>query len=290
MKSSMIISPANMSTSGPTSDYALGSTDAEHERLIRQAALLAPLTERFFREAGIGPGQRILDLGSGVGDVAMLASRLVGTSGEVVGVERDTRSIARARIRVAEAGLPNVSFTQSDVSKLSDDKPFDALVGRFILQFLADPIAALRSLSQLVRPGGVIAFHEPCWSAILPLAAHLPLWSACASLVRESLQRSGGNTEMGLTLDRIFQQAGLPAPILQMEIPLADDICSANWLCDLFCTLLPQIRRLSLPLEDLGDLATLSERVQSEVVLSKNPIPCVALVGAWSRIPSNPAS
>jgi len=48
MKSSMIISPANMSTSGPTSDYALGSTDAEHERLIRQAALLAPLTERFF--------------------------------------------------------------------------------------------------------------------------------------------------------------------------------------------------------------------------------------------------
>src|SRR4029077_1957689 len=232
MKSSMIISPANMSTSGPTSDYALGSTDAEHERLIRKPALLAPLTERFFREAGIGPGQRILDLGSGVGDVAMLASRLVGTSGEVVGVERDTRSIARARIRVAEAGLPNVSFTQSDVSKLSDDKPFDALVGRFILQFLPDPIAALRSLSQLVRPGGVIAFHEPCWSAILPLAAHLPLWSACASLVRESLQRSGGNTEMGLTLDRIFQQAGLPAPILQMEIPLTDDICSANWLCD----------------------------------------------------------
>jgi ubiquinone/menaquinone biosynthesis C-methylase UbiE len=151
MKSSMIISPANMSTSGPTSDYALGSTDAEHERLIRQAALLAPLTERFFREASIGPGQRILDLGSGVGDVAMLASRLVGPSGEVVGVERDTRSIARARLRVAEAGLRNVSFTQSDVSELSDDKPFDALVGRFILQFLPDPVAALRSLSQLAR-------------------------------------------------------------------------------------------------------------------------------------------
>jgi ubiquinone/menaquinone biosynthesis C-methylase UbiE len=290
MKSSMIISSAHMSMSGPTSDYALGSTDAEHERLIRQAALLAPLTERFFREASIGPGQRILDLGSGVGDVAMLASRLAGPSGEVVGVERDTRSIARARLRVAEAGLRNVSFTQSDVSELSDDKPFDALVGRFILQFLPDPVAALRSLSQLVRPGGVIAFHEPCWSAILPLAAHLPLWSACASLVCESLQRSGGNTEMGLTLDRIFQQAGLPAPILQMEIPLADDICSANWLFDLFCTLLPQIRRLSLPLEILGDLATLPERIQFEVVLSKNPIPCVALVGAWTRIPANPAS
>ena len=77
-----------MSARDFTSPYALGSTDTEHERLIRQAVYLAPLTERLFQEAGIGPGQRVLDLGSGVGDVAMLAARLVGPSGEVVGVER----------------------------------------------------------------------------------------------------------------------------------------------------------------------------------------------------------
>jgi len=58
-----------MLTSGAPSHYALGHTDAEHERLIRQAKILAPLTERFFRQAGIGPGQHVLDLGSGVGDV-----------------------------------------------------------------------------------------------------------------------------------------------------------------------------------------------------------------------------
>src|SRR5215831_6687791 len=98
------------------SEYALGSTDAEHERLIRQAMHLDPSTERLFRDAGIGPGQRVLDLGSGVGDVAMLAAKLVGPSGEVVGAERDSRSIARARGRVAQAGLHNVSFTQCDVS------------------------------------------------------------------------------------------------------------------------------------------------------------------------------
>jgi ubiquinone/menaquinone biosynthesis C-methylase UbiE len=279
-----------MSTSGPTSDYALGSTDAEHDRLIRQAALLAPLTERFFREACIGPGQRILDLGSGVGDVAMLASRLVGPTGEVVGVERDTRSIARARVRVAESALHNVSFSQSDVSELSDVKPFDAVVGRFILQFLPDPVAALRSLSQLVRRGGVIAFHEPCWSAILPLAAHLPLWSACASLIRESLERSGGNTEMGLALYRTFQQAGLPAPTLQMEIPVGDNSAAALWIYDLFCTLLPQMQQLNLSLEGLGNVDTLLERIQSEVERSKNPVPCVALIGAWARRPPNPVS
>src|SRR6266481_4888988 len=103
-----------MITNGSASPYALGSTDAEHERLIRQAAGLAPLTERLFREAGIGPGQRVLDIGSGVGDVAVLAARLVGPSGEVMGVERDSRSIARARARVAKAGVHNVSFIQSD--------------------------------------------------------------------------------------------------------------------------------------------------------------------------------
>lgn len=62
---------------------------------MRQAASLAPLTERLFRAAGIGPGLRVLDLGCGVGDVAMLAARLVGPSGEVVGVVRDARAIAR---------------------------------------------------------------------------------------------------------------------------------------------------------------------------------------------------
>src|SRR5262249_10329343 len=93
-----------------TSDYAFGSTDAEHERLIRQSTYIASLTERFFREAGIGPGHRVLDIGSGVGDVAMLAAQIVGPFGEVVGIERDPRTIARARSRVHDCGLANVIF------------------------------------------------------------------------------------------------------------------------------------------------------------------------------------
>src|SRR6266446_1991528 len=113
-----------MIVNGSASPYALGSTDAEHERLIRQAARLAPLTERLFREAGIGSGQRVLDLGSGVGDVAMLVARLVAPAGEVVGIERDRRSLDRARTRVAEAGLHNVSFIQSDVSQITASEPF----------------------------------------------------------------------------------------------------------------------------------------------------------------------
>ena len=71
----------------------------------------------------------------------MLVSRLIGPSGEVVGIERDSRSIASARVRVAEAGLHNVSFIESDVSQITDRKPFDAAVGRFILMWLPDPVS-----------------------------------------------------------------------------------------------------------------------------------------------------
>jgi SAM-dependent methyltransferase len=187
----MVISPL-MTMNNPPRNYALGSTDAEHERLIRQAARLAPLTEKFFRDAGIGPGQRVLDLGSGVGDVAMLLARLVGSSGEVVGIERDSRSIARAKARVTEAGLRNVSFTQSDVNhQIESSEPFDAAVGRLILMFVPDPVRVLSSLVRLVRLGGVIAFQEPSWAPTFAISTHLPLWSAAASLMCETFRRSG---------------------------------------------------------------------------------------------------
>ena len=105
-----------MATPSPDVPYVLGDTGAEHERLIRQAAIFDPFTERLFRDAGIGPGQRVLDVGSGVGDVAMLAARLVGPTGTVVGVERDAGTLTKARERVAEAGLDNVTFVETDVA------------------------------------------------------------------------------------------------------------------------------------------------------------------------------
>src|SRR5258708_31025424 len=206
-------------TTAPNSHYALGYTNAEHDRLIRQAARIAPFTERLFRDAGIGPGQRVLDLGYGMGDVAVLVARVVGRAGEVVGIERDADSIARARARVAEVGLLNVTFTETDVNQIVSDKPFDAAVGRFILMFLPDPLSVLRSLFKLVRPGGVLAFQEPSWIPLLALGARLPLWSSLLSAIHETFQRSGVNPEMGLDLYKIFQQVGLPAPAMSMQTP-----------------------------------------------------------------------
>jgi SAM-dependent methyltransferase len=199
-----------MTASRPTSPYALGYTNTEHDRLIRQAARIALVTERLFREAGIGPGQRVLDLGSGMGDVAILAARVVGPSGEVMGIERDAISIARANARVAEAGLSNVRFTQTDVNQIVSDKPFDAAVGR-------------------------------------------------------------------------FQEVGLPAPSMHMEMPLGSDADFAGLIYGLLESVRPLAQRHNLSLEALGDFDTLPDRTQAEIAASNTVVSFVPMLGAWSR-------
>jgi len=267
------------------SEYPLGNTPAEDDRLAWQAARFDPLTEKFFRAAGVRTGQRILELGSGAGHVAMLVSRIVGPNGEVVGVERDAGSIARARVRVADAGLRNVSFTQSDVNDIPRGDPFDAAVGRFILMFLEDPVPVVRSLSRLVRPGGVIAFQEVSWAAFLARCSQLPLCFTITSLVHETFQRTGADTEMGPALPSVFRDAGLTAPLMSSTMLLGNAKDLATWLVDLFHIMRPQFEHAGLSLSKLGDVVTFPARLLSELESSDGTIGGPDLVGAWSTSP-----
>ena len=271
-------------------DYALGYTDAEHERLIRQATTIAPYTERLFREAGIRPGQRVLDLGSGLGDVAMLLARLVGPSGEIVGIERDAKSVKRANARVTAACLHNVRFLNADVNNISSDKLFDAAVGRFILMFLPDPVSVLRSVIRLVRPGGVVAFHEPTWIPMLALGDRLPLWSCVLRLIHATILRSGANPEMGLALYSIFQEIGLSAPRMHLEIPLGSDPDFTRIISDLVCSLRPLAKQHKVSLAELGDLNTLNNRIHAEIATANTVVSVVPLLGVWSRRPATEGS
>ncbi len=65
---------------------------------------MAEMTERLLIDAGIGPGMRVLDVGCGRGDVALLAAKMVGAQGEVVGIDRDLVALESARGRVRDAG------------------------------------------------------------------------------------------------------------------------------------------------------------------------------------------
>jgi ubiquinone/menaquinone biosynthesis C-methylase UbiE len=267
-------------------EYHLGNTDAEHERLIRQAARLAPVTERVFREAGMTAGQRVLDLGAGVGDVAMIAARIVGPSGDVVAIELDARTIDRARRRAVEAGVHNIDFVQMDIDKYSGDASFDAVVGRYILQFLPDPVATLRSVRRQLRPGGIVAFQEGSWAPFLQLSSHLPLWSAAVALLDATGARAGVNLEMGPGLHRAFLEAGLPAPRMRLEMELGCDPDLTRWLSDALRSVLPRIEEMGIDREALGDFDTLQGRLQNEVTNSNTVVPWIGLVAAWVPRPA----
>jgi ubiquinone/menaquinone biosynthesis C-methylase UbiE len=275
--------PVDVTASQPTDNYALGYTETEQDRLIRQAALIAPITERLFREAGIGPGYRVLDLGSGMGDVSMLVARLVGSSGEVVGIDRDATSIKRAQARVAAVGLRNVTFLNADVNNLPTDQLFDAAVGRFILMFLPDSVSVLRSVTRVLQPGGVVAFQEPSWKPMLALGSALPIWSRVLHAIHETLLRSGANPEMGVALYRSFQEVGLPAPNMHAEIPLGSDPGFARIIPELLFSLRPLAHQHRVSLKELGDFDTLQERVFAELAKANTVVSIVPLVGAWSR-------
>src|SRR5579885_1480491 len=102
----------NSETANPKVEYALGHSSRELDRLSFQGTVLAPFTRQFLVEAGVEPGMRVLDVGSGSGDVSLLAADLVGAKGYVLGVDRSLAAVERARARASDLG--NVDFAVGD--------------------------------------------------------------------------------------------------------------------------------------------------------------------------------
>ena len=82
----------------------------------------------------------------------------------------------------------------------------------------------------------------------------------------------------------------VPAPELQLEIPLSAEPDFIQGISDLLVTVLPQIAKADAALARLGDLGTLPERLRAEVAASKGVVPWMGLVGVWSRTPANEPS
>jgi ubiquinone/menaquinone biosynthesis C-methylase UbiE len=144
--------------------YPLGYSEGEAKRLIDQGAMLEDLTGALLRRSGLSEGMRVLDIGCGVGDVSLLAARIVGKDGSVVGVDRAAPSLeiarGRANRRAGLSGIASISFIEADLTTFEPEETFDAIIGRFVLLYIPDPASALRRLSRSLRPGGSIAFNE----------------------------------------------------------------------------------------------------------------------------------
>jgi ubiquinone/menaquinone biosynthesis C-methylase UbiE len=270
----------------PPPVYALGHSDSELERLTTQARLIDPITRRFFSEAGIVPGMRVLDVGSGAGDVALLVHDLVGEAGEIVGIDRAAAGLAVARSRADARSLHNVSFREGDLNQIKFEQPFDAIVGRYVLQHIADPGVALRKLVGHLRSGGIVAFHELDWDGVRSLPP-APTHDQCCRWCIETLQLLGAETQMGSKLYATFVAAGLPAPSMRLEAVIAGGANSSDRLhlaAELARSLLPAMERLGVATASTLDIETLAVRMQNEVVANGSVITGHWQVGAWSRV------
>lgn len=198
-------------------EYALERSQREYERLTLQGEILQPMTRRLFSEAGIQPGMRIVDLGSGAGDVCLLLAEMVGPNGSVIGVELDDAANRFAEERARRGGFGNIEFIQAKLSEFVPDSPIDAVVGRMVLAYQRDPAAVLHRFVKHLKIGGPVAFLEP-W--FMPPAGPDSMMKRVGTINAETLRRSGAHTDLGLRLHTVFLNAGLPLPKMRFEAVL----------------------------------------------------------------------
>ena len=278
-----------MSESKSDATYTMGRTQGEEERLIQQSQLYDAVTRRFFREAGISSGMKVLDIGSGAGDVALTAAELVGPAGAVVGVDVNPAILETAQARAQAAGFTNVEFVAGDARTLDLGNDFDALTGRLVLMYMADPADALKQLATRLRPGGIVAFQEADFTPYrqmyrpdTPLANKLIDWALAV------FERSEAHSGMGFDLYRAFVEAGLPEPYMHFESPVGgpEGWAGYQYIANSVRSVLPLLEEYGIATAEEVDVDTLAERVRQEVVTSKRPIRLVPHVTAWAQLAS----
>jgi len=265
-------------------DYVLGQSRAEYERLVRQGHYLEPMTRRVFAEAGIQPGMRVLDLGSGAGDVCLLLAELVGPQGSVTGLEMDAGAIAFARERIDARGFNHITLVQTDIRDYVPGQPFDAIVSRMALLYLPDPGAALAALTPHLRPGGVVALMEPWF--VSPENPQNPA-QRIAFCIMETMRRSGAHLDLGPRLHTVFASAGLSLPQMRFETVLdaSADSPLFQLTADSLANLLPKAIEYGIAAPDEFDVAAVPALLRGMMNAAGYPAMMLPTVSAWGRKP-----
>jgi ubiquinone/menaquinone biosynthesis C-methylase UbiE len=267
-----------------TSDYIWGRGQDELDRLIAQGRILGDSTEHLLRRAGIEPGMRVLDVGSGAGDVAFLVARLVGPEGSVIGIDISAEATAGARERARQASVPNVEFVSCDAAELKLHEPVDAVVGRLVLVFFDDSTELLRRLLRNVRPGGIVAFQE--WASFTPMShPRCPLFESVLAQMAETFVRAGYGDRTGLRMRRVFLDAGITDPRMLVEscVEAGPESPLYPALEQMVRKLLPAMQRLNVTTAEEIGIDTLASRLRDEAVDQDAVLAMPPLVGAWGR-------
>jgi demethylmenaquinone methyltransferase/2-methoxy-6-polyprenyl-1,4-benzoquinol methylase len=180
-----------------------------------------PRWRRFLVSRIPASATRVLDVASGTAAVAIQLAR-AAPERTVVGIDQSPEMLAAGRARVARAGLSDrVELREGRAESLPfADGEFDALTFTYLLRYVDDPLATMRELARVVRPGGVIAMQEfglprgvwrPLWELYvrvgLPLAGAVvsPGWREVGVFLGPSIRDFHGR----VSLDDVWREAGI---------------------------------------------------------------------------------
>ncbi|MCC3314480.1 class I SAM-dependent methyltransferase [Nocardia africana] len=154
--------------------------EGEHwaDHADRYDAVNSGINEPLLTAATIGPGDRVLDIGCGNGQLTRAAARRAASA---TGVDLSGPMLARARLLAESEGVDNVSFEQGDAQVFGfAPGSYDVAISRFGIMFFADPVAAFTNIARALGPGGRLAVAVPAMAdseiagVFAAAAAHLP--------------------------------------------------------------------------------------------------------------------
>jgi arsenite methyltransferase len=128
----------------------------------------------------VGDGEHVVDVGSGAGLDSLIAARMVGPSGRVVGVDMTPAMLAKARVSAAAAGSTNVEFREGFGEALPiDDGWADVVISNGVLNLMPDKDAALREMARVLKPGGRLQIGDILVQHPVPESARqqIDLWT-----------------------------------------------------------------------------------------------------------------
>jgi ubiquinone/menaquinone biosynthesis C-methylase UbiE len=263
-------------------EYILGDSDDELVRLERQSLFFAEPTGDLLERAGLKPGMHVLDVGCGVGDVALQAARMVGPEGTVTGVDKSEQALASAKRRAAAGGLANAAFQAADLNGFAPGRKFDAIVGRFILLHMPNPAAAVSNLLPHLNSGGVIGFVEMDISAAMAVPP-MALFDQCLSYISGVYKRVGLEPDMGSKLFATFRAAGLK-PQMVGSVRIEDPWGTAvyEYFVESLRILAPVIEKTGIIKASEIGLDTLGDRLRTAAIAGEHCFYFPRVIGAWA--------
>ncbi len=189
-------------------DYVLGVHEAEIERLGLQHRVWRESMLAGWRRAGLAPGARVLDVGSGPGYATVDLAEIVGPAGEVVAVERSPQFLDVVEESARRRGLSQIRRLQADLMDSAPPTGFDMAWCRWVACFTPSVPRLVAWIREALREGGVAVFHEYVDYASWRFAPPRPRLHDFVAEVMASWRASGGEPDIAPTLIESLDHAG----------------------------------------------------------------------------------